>query len=59
MRSVNEKQSTWSSTTWCICAVVKYEDNNLQNSYWEGFTQAREVTNIFVFAFGGTLSCWC
>lgn len=32
-----------------------YTDTNLQNAYFEGFTQAVEVTNLFVFNFFGAL----
>ena len=35
--------------------VVKYEDDDLQNGYWEGFTQSHEDTNIFAFSFMGAL----
>ena len=35
--------------------VAKYEVENLQNALWEGFIQAHEVTNVFVFSFDGTL----
>lgn len=32
-----------------------YTDTNLQNAYFEGFTQGVEVTNLFVFNFFGEL----
>ena len=35
--------------------VVKCNNMNLQNAYFEGFTQCTEVTNIFVFTFDGLL----
>ena len=34
---------------------VTYSDPPLQNAYWEGFTQAHEVTNLFVWNFHGEL----
>jgi len=30
-------------------------DTDVQNAYWEGFTQAHEVTNLFVFNFFGEI----
>ena len=30
-------------------------DPNIQNAYWEGFSQSREVTNLFVWDFKGEL----
>lgn len=35
------------------CAT--YTDNSLQNAYWERFTQAKEVTNLFIWNFHGEL----
>ena len=35
--------------------IGRYESDNLQNAYWEGFTQPHEITNIFVFSFFGTV----
>eukprot|EP00171_Calliarthron_tuberculosum_P023637 IDg23637t1 len=34
---------------------ASYVDADLQNAYWEGFTQAVEVTNLFVWNFHGEI----
>ena len=35
--------------------TANYTDSNLQNAYFEGFTQNEEVTNLFVFNFFGEI----
>eukprot|EP00171_Calliarthron_tuberculosum_P017290 IDg17290t1 len=34
---------------------VKYSEPDIQNAYWEGFTQAAEITNLFVWDFRGLI----
>ena len=36
-------------------SCTSYVDFDLQNDYWEGFTQATEATSLFVWKFYGKL----
>ena len=58
LRERNRKHGVLLSGVFCmldggrmLCA--NYEDADMQSSYWEGFTQAVEVTNLFVWNFYG------